>query len=145
MKCPACRSLMLVVEHDGIELDHCPACAGTWFDRDELALLLDERGGAVANRLSAAAVSALPAAATREKARRCPSCRHRMRKANIGPDGRVLVDVCTAGHGMWFDEGEVAALAADLQREGNDLPARALDYLGVVFRRGDAATETEDR
>jgi Zn-finger nucleic acid-binding protein len=145
MKCPACRSLMLVVEHDGIELDHCPACAGTWFDRDELALLLDEPTGAVGTQLSAAAVAALPAAATREQRRPCPACRQKMRKANIGPGGRVLADVCPAGHGLWFDNGEVAALAADLQREGKDLPARALSYLGEVIRRGDAATQTEDR
>ncbi len=145
MKCPACRSLMLVVEHDGIELDHCPACAGTWFDRDELALLLDEATGAVGSQLRAAAVAALPAATTREKGRRCPACRHRMRKANIGPGERVLVDVCPAGHGLWFDKGEVAALAEDLKREGQDLPSRALSYLGEVIRRDDAATTTEDR
>jgi Zn-finger nucleic acid-binding protein len=136
---------MLVVEHEAIELDHCPACAGTWFDRDELALLLDEPGGVVAGQLSAAAVCALPAAATGEKARRCPACRQRMHKANIGPGGRVMVDACPAGHGLWFDAGEVAALAEDLQGEGNDLPTRALSYLGAVIRRGDAATETEDR
>jgi hypothetical protein len=136
---------MLVVEHDGIELDHCPGCFGTWFDRDELVLLLDETGGAVGEKLSAAAVCALPAAATREKTRRCPACRHKMRKANIGPGAGVLVDACPAGHGLWFDDGEVAALAADLQREGNDLPARALTYLGAVIRRGNAATKTEDR
>jgi Zn-finger nucleic acid-binding protein len=145
MNCPACRSLMLVVEHDGIELDHCPACAGTWFDRDELALLLDEPGGAIGEQLRATAIGALPAAATREKTRRCPACRQKMRKVNIGPGHRVMVDACPVGHGLWFDDGEVAELAADLQRDGNDLPARALNYLGAVIRRGDAATETEDR
>ena len=145
MICPACRSPMLVVEYDGIELDHCPACAGTWFDRDELALLLDDPTGEVGAQLRATAVCALPAAETREKPRRCPACRQRMRKANIGPHAGVLIDACPAGHGLWFDDGEVAALAADLQHEGTELPVRALDFLGAVIRRGDAATETEDR
>ena len=145
MKCPACRSLMLVVEHDGIELDHCPACTGTWFDRDELALLLDEATGAVGSQLRAAAVAALPAATTNEPGRRCPACRHTMRKANIGPGSRVLVDACPAGHGLWFDKGEVASLAADLAREGKGLSARALNYLGEAICRDDAASKTEDR
>ena len=99
MKCPACRSPLLVVEHERIELDHCPRCGGTWFDRDELALLFD----APAAGLTAAAVAALPQVAADEKRRRCPACGRVMRKTNIARHARVLVDACPVGHGLWFD------------------------------------------
>lgn len=145
MECPTCRSPMLVVEYDGIELDHCPRCEGTWFDSDELALLFDGAGDAVGRELDFAAITELPDAATDEASRRCPRCRKRMRKVDIGPGGKVLVDVCGRGHGLWFDRGEVADLAADLRLGGDDLPARALAFLGGMIGRGDAAAETEER
>jgi len=41
MKCPVCDSLMIVVEHEKIELDYCVNCSGVWFDAEELELLLE--------------------------------------------------------------------------------------------------------
>ena len=41
MKCPACSSLMIVVEHEKIELDYCVKCSGVWFDAEEMELLLE--------------------------------------------------------------------------------------------------------
>ena len=43
MKCPVCKNMMIVVEHEHIELDYCPDCAGVWFDAGELDLLFDLR------------------------------------------------------------------------------------------------------
>jgi Zn-finger nucleic acid-binding protein len=42
MRCPVCLDTDLV-EHirDGIEVDRCPRCRGTWLDRAELEKLLD--------------------------------------------------------------------------------------------------------
>ncbi len=42
MRCPACHDTELV-EHirDGIEVDRCPRCRGTWLERTELDKLLD--------------------------------------------------------------------------------------------------------
>ena len=42
MICPACRSAMVIVEYDDIELDYCTACKGVWFDAGELELDLGE-------------------------------------------------------------------------------------------------------
>jgi Zn-finger nucleic acid-binding protein len=145
MICPACKSPMLVIEHDGIELDHCPRCEGTWFDRDELALLMTDGTSLASAALQFEAIAAQPDADVKEAPRRCPRCGKKMRKVNIGPGDRVLVDVCARGHGLYFDRGEVADLARNLQLEGEDLPARALNYLGRTIRRGDAAPETEAR
>ena len=42
MRCPVCHDTELV-EHirDGIEVDRCPRCRGTWLERTELDKLLD--------------------------------------------------------------------------------------------------------
>jgi Zn-finger nucleic acid-binding protein len=36
MKCPDCQSPLTVLEVGGVEIDHCQACGGTWFDEGEL-------------------------------------------------------------------------------------------------------------
>lgn len=118
---------MIVIEHDRVELDHCAACGGTWFDAGELALLFE---GEAAPWLGAEAIAALPAASSRERRRRCPLCRARMRKIELGPDRQVLVDACPRGDGLWFDDREVAELARGLLATTGGLPRRVAAFLG---------------
>jgi Zn-finger nucleic acid-binding protein len=138
MNCPACKSQMFVMEYDELELDHCPACEGVWFDATELALLFADESA-----LADEAIANLADADTREARRRCPICRRTMRKVNIGPGRGVLVDVCGDGHGLFFDRGEVADLAAELQTSSDNAPARLLQFLGEAYRGDEAASETE--
>lgn len=39
--CPECRTPMDRRYGDGVTLDHCPTCGGTWFDMGELAAVFD--------------------------------------------------------------------------------------------------------
>ena len=126
MKCPVCRTVMFVVEYDGVELDVCQDCRGTWFDRGELDLVL--RGQAALE---------LSPTVTDEADRDCPICSKRMGKMNIGPGGRVLIDVCGRQCGMWFDRGEVRNLAGALEAEGSELPAGVRDFLLEMFPADD--------
>ncbi len=122
MKCPACREMMFVVEYQRIELDLCPACRGVWFDADELRLLLED-----------AAPIGLEPATTDEASRKCPTCRERMDKVNIGPGRRVLIDACPAGCGLWFDDQETAELTRDLEESGWRLKPEIRDFLCEMF------------
>ena len=122
MKCPACRVPMYVAEYRQIELDLCGRCEGVWFDRGELALLLgDERP------------LSTTAAASDEATRSCPLCDKPMTKVNIGPGGRVVVDQCPQGCGLWFDGTEVEALTNDLDAAGWGLPPPVRDFLREMF------------
>jgi Zn-finger nucleic acid-binding protein len=135
---------MFVVEYDGLELDHCPACAGTWFDADELGLLFADGEDNPHPELVGEVVAGRPDAETGEKRRRCPQCRRHMRKVNIGPSGRVLVDACPSGHGLYFDHGEVADLTSDLYADSTNPPGRVLAFLGGLLGRAPAAGDTEE-
>jgi uncharacterized protein len=148
MDCPACKSQMFVMEYDGLELDRCPGCEGVWFDGGELALLFADEEDRAHPELVPDLVAGLPDADVGEKKRRCPVCRKHMRKVNIGPRRRVLVDACGRGHGLFFDHGEVADLARDMQFSEKTLPARVLAFMGGMLGfnlgRDDAAHETEE-
>jgi Zn-finger nucleic acid-binding protein len=136
MICPTCREVMIVVEQDKIELDHCPNCAGVWFDAGELALML-ERMGLDSGGFSLAAAIGLPDAKTTEKKRRCPICGKKMKKVYIGREPEVLIDVCSRGDGLWFDGGEVHQIieqcaAKPGAKAGSE--ERVLSFLGDTFK-----------
>jgi Zn-finger nucleic acid-binding protein len=135
MICPTCREVMIVVEQDKIELDHCLSCHGVWFDAGELELVLEKMkldGGA----LSLARVTGLPEARTSEKKRRCPVCGQRMKKAHIGRPA-VLIDVCPRGDGLWFDGGEVRQVIKQCAKKAGAKAGseeRVLRFLGDTFK-----------
>lgn len=133
MKCPSCGNLMIVVEHEHIELDYCPDCSGVWFDVGELDLLLDAmdlRG----SMLSIDSILTSPEARTGEKARKCPICAKRMKKATVGHEPEVLIDACSRGDGLWFDSGEVGQLITQAASTEGDSQGQVISFLGEVFQ-----------
>ena len=131
MKCPACNNLMIVLEHEKIELDYCVNCSGVWFDAGELELLLEtmelER-----TTLSLDDILTSPEAESAEKKRKCPICGGKMKKATVGHEPEVLIDACPRGDGLWFDSGEVGQLITQLP-EKSDSQGRVITFLGEVF------------
>jgi len=138
MNCPACNSLMIVVEYQRIELDYCEECSGVWFDAGELELLL---GGmnVEGKGLSVNSILTSPDAQSPERKRKCPICGQRMKKATVGRASEVLIDACPRGDGLWFDKGEVDQLTAQLAAKPSGTPdsqGRVVAFLSDVFKAG---------
>ena len=121
MRCPACDQAMVILEYQGIELDHCVACGGCWLDAGELGLLLT-------GTLDAPGDVALADAAP---GRRCPRCPQRMDTGHL-PGSRIEVDACPARHGLWLDRGELVALARE-RAAGSERMAALSQHLGELF------------
>lgn len=143
MKCPACKSLMIVVEHERIELDWCPRCSGVWFDRGELELLFDTMQIAKST-FALDDILSRPETRSTEKKRRCPICGKKMRKVALGKTPEVLIDACSYGDGLWFDKGEVIQLLAQAPSAAKaESQGRIITFLGEVFQVNDQ-TKKED-
>ena len=41
MLCPACMVDLQITERQGVEIDYCPQCRGTWLQRGELDKILE--------------------------------------------------------------------------------------------------------
>jgi len=136
MKCPVCKVSITAVEYDKIELDYCSVCHGIWFDMGELELLLDTLTRGTARELVNSLMQR-PQQKVSEKSRKCPICRRTMRKIDIGSGREIIIDVCNAGHGLWFDGGESGAFIEQLKI---DQPAaagplyKALLFIKDTFR-----------
>lgn len=136
MRCPVCHSDMIVVEHNRIELDYCRQCHGVWFDAGELELLLESLD-LESLQVILDDVLELPEAQSGEKKRRCPICGRKMKKANIGQEPLILIDVCSRGDGLWLDGGELHQLITQAAGISRDKPAaqkRVIDFLGEAFQ-----------
>lgn len=133
--CPNCREPLIVLELEGIELDRCVACRGTWLDAGELEQIV-ELAAIAPGRISAAVRTA---GAGRRGQRRCPRCRRRMRVIDIGVDPPVEVDRCPVGHGLWLDAGELRGIVHAFS--GGEEGAVA-EFLADVLRH-DLAKEPE--
>ncbi len=139
MNCPVCKGdkgAMVIVEHERIELDYCTNCVGVWFDYGELDLLL-ERLDLDGSAFSMNTLLALPDRRVKEAIRKCPVCRKKMRKAVVGSDPEVLIDICPRGDGIWFDGGEVQQVIRQLVNKapaGTGGEGRVISFLGEVFK-----------
>jgi len=127
--CPKCREPLIVVELEGVEVDHCLTCHGTWLDAGELELLM-ERAGLRPRPWTEATTAA---GAGKSGARRCPRCRRKMHVVSIGVQPLVPLDRCRAGCGFWLDAGELRAIVKEFAAGENGAVA---SFLGDMLRHG---------
>ena len=126
MNCPVCRTALVVVEREGIELDWCLSCRGLWFDEGELELLAEKSGRAV----DPADLVPTDRSSGHGK-RRCPRCRKKMAQATVGAGKGPKIDRCPA-HGIWLDRGELGQIMSGAGSEGGPI----LRFLGETFGGG---------
>lgn len=129
MKCPACRDVMIVLELEQVEVDHCVACGGVWLDGGELELLLED-----AEERKKLLESISKGQASHEKSRKCPMCDRKMAKAVCGPAKQLLLDRCPKRHGFWFDRNELLTV---LQLGGADRESKVVHFLQKIFHKAE--------
>ena len=95
MDCPVCKSAMIVLELDEVEVDYCTDCEGIWLDAGELELLL---GGAAA---SDALLGSFQSAKTAEQKRKCPICLKKMDKVLVGDAAGLASGLTGEGIDEW--------------------------------------------
>jgi Zn-finger nucleic acid-binding protein len=130
---------MMAYELDGVEIDHCVPCCGTWLDGGELEQLT-ELSGVPSGLLARALDSAVHGAATK---RRCPRCSRKLRTLAIGSDPSVELDRCPKGHGLWFDQGELETIVRGHAGDADD-GGEVARYFGRLFQHSLASPGSED-
>ena len=113
MKCPKCKTADLgQVVVEGVTVDRCPSCTGTWFDHHELSELLAEEARRVAS---------LRRGSENEYAEglkgQCPRDASQLLRVYSSIDRSVILDGCAECHGIWLDGGEFEKLFAARQRK----------------------------
>lgn len=104
--CPECKEPLVVFELQGVELDRCLNCGGTWLDAGELEMIT-ELSGIEPGKITRALLSARSEG---KSPRRCPRCRRKLRIIHLEGEPPIELDRCPWGHGLWLDRGETLAV-----------------------------------
>jgi len=127
MHCPVCQTTLRTVRSGDLEIDVCPHCGGTFFDRGELRDTLDRvlTTGEVPDAPLELDRQAVSVRRLQEADRACPRCAVPMNKFNYCYDSNIILDRCGQCGGIWADRGEVLKCAQ--YRKGNP----KLDRMGA--------------
>ncbi len=127
MDCPVCKNVMITLELAEAEVDYCTGCKGVWLDAGELEMLLDDDGKA-----KMLIDSFSKDTSTSEKPKPCPICDKKMEKIIVGHENpTLLIDRCSKGDGLWFDNGELNNIIARAKLdEGNKIRKVLADIFG---------------
>jgi Zn-finger nucleic acid-binding protein len=110
INCPRCDLALKLVTiktfGKDVEIDICLKCRGSWYDRGELAVHIDNE--TVRNRLTN-----FPEVGE-DSHISCPRCDGKMK---LRHENEVEVDFCTSCRGVWLDLGEKDALRYQLEWE----------------------------
>jgi len=104
-KCPRCSAEMELEVVEGIELDICYSCGGTWYDKDELEEHL-AKGAQEPGEDDAGATTKADWQRKDAIYLKCPKCGRPMNRVNFGRRSGTIVDVC-GPHGVFLDAGEL--------------------------------------
>lgn len=90
MRCPKCSCPLDQVRlPEAVTIESCPNCFGAYYDRSELAVLIELSGA-------------------RDTATACPKCESPMQAGRYR--GQLELEQCRKCHGLWFDSGEIQKL-----------------------------------
>lgn len=107
LRCPKCRSDMLVLKVEGTEIDRCAGCDGLWFDAGELEQLKKREVAEVID-IGNVAVGKQNNAIEQY---RCPRCAGEMNRLVDQEQPHIWFEQCSACEGVYFDAGEFKDLA----------------------------------
>ncbi|MBM4262389.1 MAG: hypothetical protein FJ145_13290 [Deltaproteobacteria bacterium] len=106
MRCPKCQSATLREKNfDGVKIDRCSSCHGTWFDARELGQLLAAEANQVAGLRQGGANTTAD-----DKQGNCPRDGSALLRIYSAIDRAVVLDACADCHGIWLDGGEFEKL-----------------------------------
>lgn len=96
-RCPKCKQKLVADRSDGVHVERCTGCKGTWLDSGDLTRVLG-----VSRKIPRKAGEATDVA--------CVRCPGQTLVELPYPRTEVLIDICRDCRGVWLDAGEVEKL-----------------------------------
>jgi Zn-finger nucleic acid-binding protein len=152
MNCVRCDLSLEPHLYEGVEIDRCPKCNGSWLDAGELTKIIETRDVMVAPDVIQETLG-LAFKGTREgevrSPERCPKCRKVMLAVNYDYSSGIMLDRCPDDHGLWLDGDELLKVQGHREHWDQQAAENQGDWAAfaraVNERRADGADEMRRR
>ena len=138
--CPDCVIEMRMETVREVNLDVCPACAGIWFDPEELRTLL-ARDPIVLLDLEERHPPRVTHGPAAEAFRRCPDCSLPLTEYHYLYSSPVVLESCTDCGGFWVEEGELVKMQQWLDK--TNAPLTTDEKIRLALAEAAVASEAE--
>lgn len=135
MECPCCGGSMGEKNYEGVIIDECAGCGGTWLDESEISAIVSTKQETFSEEEQIAAIEAKGKDAGEGKRISCPRCSKPMAVFQYTVNSGVLLNRCPDGHGLWLDKGELEQVQIVMEefdeQFGRLKPAKDLPQIGT--------------
>lgn len=109
VQCPSCNSGMHTEDYEGIEIDRCSNCGGSWLDRGEISSIVDKREETFDHDQKVQTIKKRGKDHGPSEAQKtCPSCESTLETFEYAVDTGVMLDRCPQENcGLFLDQGEL--------------------------------------
>ncbi len=110
MNCPKDQKALELIHFHSVPVQRCPACHGTWYEKDRLRILKDKEAHGEYCWINVDLwrdAAAFQASSPSRYA--CPVDGTPLTAVRYG-NAKVVVDVCRKCEGIWLDQGEYAEI-----------------------------------
>jgi Zn-finger nucleic acid-binding protein len=110
MKCPGCNQAMRPELYEGVSIDHCHQCGGTWLDHGEVEKVAHNHSTSFDDDIKMKAIEQKGTDHRSKQRVACPKCNNTMQTHQYLFNSGVYIDQCPNKHGFYFDNGELEKL-----------------------------------
>lgn len=135
MKCPRCSSVLEIRSRESASITTCPSCKGLWVGTEQIKAMLKNHETTFSPELIKKTISEsnpkIPLA-EQQNLIACPTCSVNMHALNYNYSSGVIVNVCSSGHGIWFDPGELERVEIFMEHWDQEKELHRSEYLGSM-------------
>ena len=120
---------------EGVEIDRCDQCNGTWVDDGEIVKIVETKEEKFDEKLVRETLALGFTGVPTEELQtlvRCPKCQAGMVPINYGYSSGVILDRCPEGHGLWFDGGELEKVQIFREQSEDEFEKSREDWIALA-------------
>ena len=146
MNCPRCKTDSLKTEdYEGISIERCRSCSGTWLDNQELGKILAIKEKTFSPEFIKSTIKSafegLSHAAVKTEELLCPSCNFALKAVNFHYASGVIIDRCVICDGIWLDKDELEKVQVYFESAESKLDGRTTNQVSNSMLKSGAQAQ----